>query len=236
MDLVQVARSFVDERFPEALAAFLAGSAATGLRTPTSDLDIVVVRESGSVVFRETVSHRGWPVEVFCNTIESITDFVMRETAARRSPLLRMCAEGTLLIDREDLGAQIQAAAIEMYEAGPEPLTAEELEDRRYQVTDLLDDLAGTDDPDEQVFIAARLVPSVAELVLTMRGAWLGHGKWLLRQLRSVDSETCSRLLLGYRQVVTAGDAMPLCLAVEAVLDSAGGRLLEGYRRVAPPA
>ena len=234
VDLVRVARDFVGERFPDALTAFLGGSAGTGLRTPTSDLDVVVVRGGDATVFRETTTYRGWPVEAFCHTVESLTAFVEKETAARRSSLLHMCAEGVLLLEREGLGRRLQAEALARLEAGPPPLSAEELEDHRYRLTDLLDDLAGASDPDEQVFIASRLLGAVGELVLALRGEWQASGKWLFRRLRAADEETCSRLLLGYRQVAGRGDAMPLCLAVEAVLERAGGRLLEGYLRVAP--
>jgi len=49
---------------------------------------------------------------------------------------------------------------------GPPPLREAEDADRRYAITDLLGDLAGDPDPAELVFIATRLLPLLAELVL----------------------------------------------------------------------
>ncbi|MBE1577247.1 hypothetical protein ACFORH_08715 [Amycolatopsis roodepoortensis] len=113
-------------------------------------------------------------------------------------------------------------------------MSAADLEDRRYLLTDLLDDLDGAGDPDELVFIADRLLIAVAELVLLTGGRWRSHGKWLLRRLREADPEICRELLLGYRQVVCAGDPAPLWRVAAGVLDGVGGRLLVGYRRDAP--
>jgi hypothetical protein len=236
MDAVHTAREFVLGRFPDARAAILGGSAATARRTPLSDLDVVVVVGGPPAPFRETTEHGGWVVELFCNTEESFADFVERETATRRSPLLHMCGEGVLLLDRDGAGQRIQEEARARLAAGPPPLSPAEAEDRRYVITDLLDDLAGASDHDEAVFTATRLLTEVGRLALGLRRSWRGHGKWLFRRLREADPRTCEALLLGYRRLVREGDAAVLDQAATAVLDQAGGRLLVGYHREAPPA
>lgn len=234
MDPVRIAREVVETRFPAARAAILGGSANTGRRTASSDLDLVVFLDGPPAPYRETTELDGVPVELFCHTAESYEGFAARETADRRSPLLHMCGEGVVLLDRDGFGLRTRADARARLRAGPPPLSATDLEDHRYLLTDLLDDLDGADDPDELVFIADRLVIAVAELVLLAGGRWRSHGKWLLRRLREADPATCRELLLGYRQVVCAGDPAPMRRVAAAVLDGVGGRLLVGYRRDAP--
>ncbi|MCS7479382.1 nucleotidyltransferase domain-containing protein [Umezawaea endophytica] len=231
MNAVRAARDLVVARFPDARAAVLGGSAWTERRTPLSDLDIVVILNGPTTTFRETTEHDGWVVELFCNTVESFAATVDRETAARRSPLLHMVGESVLLVDRDGVGRKLQEESLARFRAGPPPLSAVESEDRRYVVTDLLDDLEGSSDPDESLFIATRLLTAVGELDLALRQRWQGHGKWLARHLRDADPQTCEDLVSGYRRLVTEGDATPLRQAATAVLDRAGGRMLTGYRR-----
>ncbi|WP_340682136.1 nucleotidyltransferase domain-containing protein [Amycolatopsis coloradensis] len=231
MDPVRIARQVVEGRFPGARAAILGGSAITGWRTASSDLDIVVILDGPPAPYRETTEHDGVPVELFCHTTESYERFAGQETANRRSPLLHMCAEGVVLLDRDGFGCRTRAEARARLRAGPPPLSAAELEEHRYLLTDLLDDLDGAD---ELIFIADRLLTAVAELILLAGGRWRSHGKWLLRRLREADPETCRELLLGYRQVVCSGDRALMRRVAAAVLDGAGGRLLVGYRRDAP--
>ncbi len=80
---VEAARTFVAARFPEASVAFVGGSVLTEHRTPTSDLDVVVVvgedvtvADSGMrAPYRETFEHDGWVVEAFVHTRSSLDRF-----------------------------------------------------------------------------------------------------------------------------------------------------------------
>jgi hypothetical protein len=229
VDALDAARHVVAERFPDALAAMLAGSAGTALCTATSDLDIVVFLSGPPAPFRETTRHAGWIVELFVQTPTSYRRFIERETNERRSPLLHMCGEGRLLIDTDAFGATIQDQARHLLEAGPTPLTDQERENRRYALTDQLDDLVGChDDDDELAIIGARLLTSAAELALLERRRWIGHGKWLLRRLRAADSHLARELMDAYRCLVVHNDRRPLEQIMRRVLDQSGGPLIGG--------
>ncbi|SDO81981.1 nucleotidyltransferase domain-containing protein [Lentzea jiangxiensis] len=231
-DPVQVARDLLDVRYPLARAAFLGGSVAAGTYTANSDLDMVVIVDDLPGAFRETLQHRGWPVELFCHTLESFQDFVARDAEGRRPPLLNMCAKGFLMLDADGTGQRLRAEARALLDAGPPPPTVTELEDRRYGTTDLLEDLIGARDEDERLFVAARLLTCVGELALVVQNRWLGHGKWLLRRLRDAKED---ELVDAYRALVRGEGAERFIAVVEAVLESAGGRMEAGYRRAAPP-
>ncbi|WP_167574147.1 nucleotidyltransferase domain-containing protein, partial [Kitasatospora cheerisanensis] len=107
-DPVAAAGDLVAARFPELRAAFVAGSVLTARRTPTSDLDIVVLLAGPPAPYRENLRHLGWPVELFVQTEADWHRFAEQETAAGRSPLLHMCAEGRLLADTDGLGAALR--------------------------------------------------------------------------------------------------------------------------------
>ena len=95
---VEAARAFVAARFPEARVALVGGSVLTEDRTPTSDLDVVVVLADGDVAtgsgllppFRETFEHEGWVVEAFVHDRASLEHYWARDAERRVCSLLRM--------------------------------------------------------------------------------------------------------------------------------------------------
>jgi hypothetical protein len=72
MGPVADARALVSERFPTALAAFLGGGVLSDRRTPTSDLDIVVIVGGLSSPYRESMTWRNWPAELFVHRPDTI--------------------------------------------------------------------------------------------------------------------------------------------------------------------
>ncbi|PPK66875.1 nucleotidyltransferase domain-containing protein [Actinokineospora auranticolor] len=225
----RIAREVLADRYPEALAAVLAGSSAIGGDTTTSDVDLMLLLP-GHAAHRDTLRRRERVVEVFAHTEESFRTFVERETAARRSPTLHMWATGRLLLDRDGVGTELQVEASARFAAGPPPLAKRETDNIRYRITDLLDDLAGTPTPGEAVFVAARLLTETAELALAHHGRWLGTGKWLWRRLRSAEPALAQELVVAFQDVANQGPDR-LLAAVHTVLSRVGGPLREGYRR-----
>ncbi|MEU6229753.1 nucleotidyltransferase domain-containing protein [Streptomyces sp. NPDC047042] len=234
MDPVVVARAVVEERHPAARAAFLGGSVLTEHRTALSDLDIVVLLHGLPAPYRQSLQYGDWPVELFVHTEETWHAFVDRETRKRRSPLLWMCADGELLFDVDGLGERLAAEARKLALAGPPAMPAEEIEDFRYAITDLLDDLAGSTDQGELLFIASELARRTGELALALGGAWGGGGKWLARRLEDAAPGLNARLHHAVRAALD-GQTEALVGVVDDVLARAGGRLWAGYRRSGTP-
>jgi hypothetical protein len=240
-DPLDAAAAFVAREFPHARAAFVGGSVLTEHRTPTSDLDVVVVVGDGATAsppapgapFRETFWHDGWVVEAFVHTRESLDDFWERDAARRVCSLLRMCSDSEVVADPEGLAADIQREARRRLEEGPPEPAAADVEARRYALSDLLEDLAGADREDELAFIAGLVLARTAELALLPGGHWEGSGKALARQLRSADPDLAERLVDAHRLVLTEGDTAPLYRCALQVLETVGGPLLVGYRLVA---
>jgi hypothetical protein len=224
------AASFVAQEFPEALAAFLGGSVLTEHRTPTSDLDVVVLLAGPPAPYRETFWHDGWVVEAFVHTRESLDRFWALDADRRVCSLLRMCADSRVVTDPADVAAEVQTEARRRLEAGPPEPGAGQLDARRYALTDLLDDLAGAEREDELAYIAGRVLVATAELALQHAGCWEGSGKALARQLRTADPDLAERLVNAHRLVLTEGDTVPLYRSALQVLERVGGPLLAGYR------
>jgi hypothetical protein len=225
MDPEDDARALVSELFPAARAAFLGGSVLSQRRTATSDLDIVLVMGNDLAPYRESRIWRQWPAELFVHQAETIGAWFAKDTARRRPTLARMCADGLVLADVDGAATAIRGQARAILAAGPPPVSADELDGRRYFLTDLLDDLHGSTDPGETVVICWNVLVQVAELAMLLSGNWLGSGKWLLRELRGSEPALAGELLQARE------DPPTLSRVADDVLARAGGRLWAGYRQ-----
>jgi len=223
-------REILDARFPDAVGGLVAGSTARGEDTPSSDLDLVVLLSARPAPMRSTERVQGQLVEFFVHTEDSLVSFIDRERRLRRSPLLHMCAHGLIIRDHDQRLARLQDLARDRWSAGPTPLTADELADRRYRLTSLLDDLADEDDPADRAALAAAVFTDVADLALISRGRWSGAGRWLTRRLRDTDAPLVDNLVAGLSAAVH-GDTRLLTRCGTTELDRIGGRLDVGYER-----
>ena len=225
------ATALIETRYPACDAAFMAGSIVRGEGTATSDIDLVVITTRPEAPYRELLVTDGWPVEAFVHSTELVRRYFQMDTKARRPMLPMMCAEGIILRDREGVAGRIKAEAQALLDAGPASLTPEERDDRRYALTDLLDDFEGCDRPEELLYIAPGLAAQAADFVLAFNGRWCTAGKWIPRSLRRYDPALAARLTAALEAVYHTGEREPLVAFVDAVLAPAGGRLFAGYMR-----
>jgi predicted nucleotidyltransferase len=222
----------LEEWFPDALGAAVAGSVARGEDTPTSDLDLLVLLPGRPAPMRRTGRVDGRLVEFFVHTEVSFAEFVDRETSLGRSPLLHMGAHGSVIRDRDGRMTRLVELARARWAAGPPPLEDTGLEDRRYRLTALLDDLADERDRGALAGLATAAFIDIADLALATRRRWSGRGRWLVRRLAEADAPLADDLVAGLR-VALDGDAAPLVRCGRRELDRAGGPLDEGYARYA---
>jgi hypothetical protein len=225
-----LSREILDARFPDAVGGLVAGSTARGDDTPSSDLDLIVLLSGRPAPMRSTERAQGRLVEFFVHTEESFVAFIDRERHLRRSPLLHMCAHGLIICDHDGRLARLQDLARDRWATGPAGLTDDELEDRRYRLTALLDDLADETNPADRAALAAAVFTDVADLALVSRGRWSGAGRWLTRRLREIDTDLSENLVAGL-QAAVQGDVSALKNCGDAELERIGGPLDSGYER-----
>ncbi|WP_197080977.1 nucleotidyltransferase domain-containing protein [Gordoniibacillus kamchatkensis] len=226
----EAALQFIAKHFPDCSVAVLAGSVVTGRATARSDLDLVIFDDSQPSPFRACYREFGWPIEAFVLTTESYR-YIFEMNQLRAIPSIqRMCADGTILKDDGTADALIREAK-EMLREGPWPWTEDEILQARYEITECLEDLAGSSSRAEDLFTVNRLAGLVQEMELRMHGCWTGEGKWVVRSLRMYDETFCRELVqeldLFYKMEQKEG----LIAFVDRVLAPYGGRLFEGFRQ-----
>jgi hypothetical protein len=215
-----VAEALLQERYPDALIAFLGNAVLGSERTETADLDLVVVTEGVGAHWEGLHSH-DWPVEIFIADLDGWNRYVEQEIRARRPVALRITASGVPLT-QNDSTVELQRRANEMLIAGPAPASPAELAIAQRLLTDLVDDLRGGMHGLEQVLVIEAVTRQTAELVLFAQRRWLGAGKWLARLLEEVDPRPAGDLDSAARAAPT-GDVDALIAAANRAIDASGG-------------
>lgn len=226
IDAEAAARDFVQQRYPDALAAYLGGSAATGQATPTSGLDIFVLLDERSeeISFVEATPHQGWLVEAFVYTPSSAGRWIKKGRAERRPVLDSLIGTG-LPLTQTDVTPQWADRSRAALAAGPPGADPTDVDARRYALSALVDDLEDTTDSAETFAIQSSAFREAAELALLVDRRWLGTGKWLVRNLREGNDHGLLAWVDGPRD---SDDLRGIC---RQVLEMAGGFLQEGFVR-----
>lgn len=218
----------VKKRVKQVSAILLAGSAARGPLPPDGDVDLVVFACGNSERSRRMVVREGsMLLELF---IIAEADYPAMVQAARKSglpSLLRMCKDSRIAAGGARAAAFIQTAE-RAYAAGPEPVTYAELDRRRWELTELLDDFRHAGRP-EALFVAGRLLEKTAEFLLRAEDRWLGVGKWAHRTLEEFAPQAARELTGAAERFYRHDERSPLVRFVGQALAPYGGPLREGW-------
>lgn len=225
---VEAARKFVSEYFPLGEVAFLAGSIVRGEGTESSDLDIVIFDSSISNSYRKSYVEYGWPIEAFVHNFTTYKSFFRENRDRARPSLPQMCAEGIILKDNGQ-AATIKNESLTLLKRGPSPWKTREVDSARYEITNLLDDLEGSANPSEDLFIASKLAYEIHEFVLRANGYWIGEGKWVVRALNEYNEEFSEKFVNAFDEYYKARDKQRVIQFADDVLEPYGGRLFAGY-------
>lgn len=225
-----VATRLVQNRYPGCLVAFLAGSIVRGEGTPTSDLDLVIVTEQDpDAPYRCSEQVGNWPVEFFVHTPASLQTFFQTDMANRTPSLLQMCSEGLVIQAVGNHAEALKQQCRDLLAAGPAALSEKACRAKRYHLSDLMEDLSGSDRPAEMLFIGSALAKAAADLWLAHQRQWSGSGKWLHRALVRAHPETANRLSQALEKLYCQADKNPLRGFAEEVLALVGGPLFDGF-------
>ncbi|WP_026828283.1 nucleotidyltransferase domain-containing protein [Exiguobacterium artemiae] len=224
----RTARLIVESHYPDCDAALLAGSFVRGQATATSDLDLILFRESIKASYRESFTFDDYPVEAFIHSSTTIRTFFRQDRERGRPSMQRMVAEGLVLRDHDLLKPLKEQAESELL-TGPPVLSLTEMNRTRYFLTDLLDDFIGVSDRTDGLGIATRLLEQATDFRLRASGHWTGQGKWLIRSLAIVDPVEAKRLADAFNLYFRSDQKQAVIDLVEQWLDSHGGRYFDGF-------
>ena len=232
-----VARKVMEIKFPSAQAAFCAGSIVRGEATETSDIDLVVIFPKLKQAWRESFIVDGLPVEAFVHDPSTLYYFFEEIDAKSGAPSLpQMVVEGILVWGDESNVKQLRAVASGLLKKGPKRLSDDDICNRVYVITDLVDDFKSPRSRIEAIGIATRLYESLADFALRSQGKWSGAGKQIPRALARASANLHHKFTTAFEAFFRSGDASQIINLAEELVEPFGGFVFDGYKREAPEA
>lgn len=229
------ARDLFETRYQGADSLLLAGSVIRGEASSYSDLDVIVLFPHVRAAFRESFTHKGWPVEAFIHDRETLRYFLYRVDQPHASATLcEMIREGHEIPGATALSAEAKQLANDVLKDGPPKLSSEEVEDRRYHISELIDDLREPRSRHELIAAASRAYGELADFYCRSHGHWTGAGKGLLKRLKTIDPALARRYSEAFDHLFQHGQPGPVIQLTEDMLAPFGGFLFDAYRREAP--
>jgi hypothetical protein len=233
-DPVAAARNIVKERFPGAVCAFASGDWQRREETPYSLVSIVVIMTRVQTAYRESLRIDQIPMEVFVHDPESWDYLCLRKDRAKGDPsVAHIMAQGEALMPGSAMASEMQQRAKAVLAAGPEPLTDEQIQEKRYQISVLMNELRAPRSHGEAMGSLSVMHETLADFYLRGRGAWSASGADIPKALLAVEAEFARR----WQRVFTTafmGDRSGLMSLVDEVLEPHGGFLFDGHVRKAP--
>ena len=236
-DPLEVAKHTLAKHHPKSLGGIAGGSVFRGEGTPTSDIDLVVLYDdSFDDVHRASVLEEGWPVELFVQSIKAQDFYLEKDRQRGMCVMASIVCEGHLIPEDRDELLNQRRKARQIINAGPPSLPQQEIDRQRYVLTNLIDDLSGTEDGAVKNAVLSQLHESLGDFHLRSKGAWSGRGKALLRCLRDNDVAFAVRYIESFNTAFSSHDPSAVLALANDVLQPYGGQLWEGHKDVAGPA
>ncbi|MBO4520140.1 MAG: nucleotidyltransferase domain-containing protein [Alphaproteobacteria bacterium] len=234
-DYLETAKSFLAERFPKAKCAFIAGSVVRNEATATSDIDMVIIHDTAVMpkAYRASAIFQEWPIEMFVQNDNSFAYFLKQDKACGMPALLGMIADGIIVPEGNEYAADIQNKARAVLAAGPAALSREEIDNRRYGLTDLLDDMESPKNTAELYGTLSVLYQKLGDFLLRANRRWSGGSKALTRAIKKAFPDLAPEYEAAFRQAF-AGDTKPLSALADRILQPFGGRFWAGLTSYAP--
>lgn len=231
-----VAKELFETRFSGADVAFMAGSVVRGEASTYSDLDLIVIYPKVEFASRESFTHRDWPVEVFVHDPQTLKYFHNRVDALEgKASLYEMIYEGLEVPGPSPISDSLKEQAARALAEGPRVLTPTEIEDRRYMLSFLVDDIREPKSREEMFATSAILYMELADFYLRSRRHWSASGKSLTRRLKKADPAFARKFFDAFDQLHLNAGPVKLVELVTEVLGDHGGFLFDGYTRKADP-
>ena len=144
-----------------------------------------------------------------------------------------MIAEGIIVPEGNDFACSLQNKARKALAAGPAELSKEDINNRRYGLTDLLDDMESPKNSAELYGTLSALYQKLGDFHLRANRRWSGHSKALTRALKKAFPDLANEYETAFKQAF-AGDTKPLSILADKILQPFGGRYWAGLTSYAP--
>lgn len=117
---------------------------------------------------------------------------------------------------------------------GPPKLSRDEIDNRRYMISELIDDVRDPRSRHELLASSTRLYSELADFYFRSRGCYSASGKAILKRLKKADPTFLRSFTDAFDGLFASSGPARVIELTESLLAPYGGFLFDGYRRDAP--
>ncbi|WP_039458420.1 nucleotidyltransferase domain-containing protein [Candidatus Jidaibacter acanthamoebae] len=233
---LSVIKKLIDKRYSDAKAVFWGGSVSRGLGTNTSDLDIIIVYEQISSSYREAFIYENWPIDAFIHDPETLGVLFKKIKEIGICGTMEMIINGKEIMLESNFSKRIKDSTREKFDLKPLAWEKKEIDNERFLITDLLDDILYPNSRAEQIASTAKLYEQLARFYFRAQNKWSASGKSILRYLEKDNSNIAYEYSHAFEKAFQGGDVQDLKNLVTKLLAPYGGLLWDGFRFDIPKA
>jgi RimJ/RimL family protein N-acetyltransferase len=228
-------QKLVPEHYSNAKAIFWSGSVSQNQGTSASDLDLVIVFDAIPAAYREAFIYDGWPIDAFIHDLDTLRYFFEESrTGNGISSLSYMILNGREITNPSAFSENIKTLAQEVLNAGPATWDQEQIDNERFLITDILDDIKYPVGRDEQIASAAWLLEALGQFYFRSQNKWCASGKSIIRYLHNDNPNLATEFTKSFESLFQTGSSVLLELLVKKILEPYGGLFWNGFRSDAP--
>ncbi len=227
----EIAMDLLATHYQGSALAFVAGSFRRHEETASSDIDLVVIFPKLECACRESFIYNGWPVEAFVHDPETLYYFISESDRKSGIPSLAcMVVGGQAIPDGHPWNRELKSLAERELDRGPVKYSDEELQNSRYAITDLWNDLCSPKNSFEAKSIIGKLHEQLGDFWFRAQGRWSASGKQIPRRMLKLNPEFAKSWIHAFESAY-AGESQALLDLSSQILDKYGGLFFDGYRR-----
>lgn len=231
IDYIEIANEIRNRIHPESDSLLLAGSIIRNEGTKYSDLDIVVIYKSMPKAYRESFIYDGVLVETFVHDPETVDYFLNKfDKCNSSSTLAQMIVEGIEIPYSTPLLREIKKEANKYILAGPNKLNKQNIDNMRYAITNLIDDIRDSKNEPELLGTMSSLYTSLSDFYFKANGCWAGSDKYISRLLKKYDVNLEKKFFDAFSTAIRDVNIDKVIEIAEDILKPFGGFLFDGYR------
>lgn len=216
---------FINEYFPGTSGVLITGSFNTPYFNERSDLDLVLISDWHRDSFVESYDYNGIKMQVIMLPLHDIDGVIYRDIARGRGAIISMLSKGLILKDRNHLFERLKQQCTVLYERGPMSTQKEVLDRNRVKITSCIEDLEGTENIEDQIFIILEAYNNALRLFMHQKQLWDYDGKAASRELKYRDKDFHHKYIASLNKFFQTHDKNEALTFLKETVQDCGGEL-----------
>lgn len=220
-----VVKNFVELYYPFNYGVMITGSCLTQFFNEESDVDVIILSNLFRKIFIESREMEGYKIQSIVLPVFDLESVICKDKELGGGVYIHQLSNGVILRDPMNLLRKLKTRVQAIYDNGPRPLSRFYCNQLRSRITTRYEDLKGSNNIEENLYILFDLYPKIIELFFSQSNQWKFQGKSAYREIIKLNPEFNSNLIKGIVSLIKFEDRSYILNFVSDFLDKLGGEM-----------